>query len=92
LFENDISKLNDEQFKFKPGDVKYFCQNDVGFLIKLFKLISKNPLLETPFIKTFGYIKADTLLKEENKENRAFIIEIIKAHLFEKRNKSNKLC
>jgi len=40
LFKNNISKLNDKQYKFKPGDVKYFCQNDFGFLIKLFKFIS----------------------------------------------------
>jgi Fe-S cluster biosynthesis and repair protein YggX len=91
LFKNNISKLNDIQYKFKPGDVKYFCQTDSDFLIKLFKLISQNPLIEAPFIKTFGFIKAETLLKLENKEHRSFLIEIIKSYLFDKSNRSNKL-
>jgi hypothetical protein len=92
LFKTNISKLNDPQYKFKPGDVKYFCQTDFDFLVKLFNIIKENPLLEAPILNNFGYVKGDSLLKPENKENRALLIEIIKSYMFKKSSSSNKLC
>jgi len=61
-------------------------------LIKLFNIIGENPLVEAPFLDNFAYIKSDSLLKAENKEHRALLIEIIKSYMFKKESRSNKLC
>ena len=50
LFKNNIQQLNDHQFKFKTGDVKYFCQTDMAFMVKLFKIIKQTPLLEAKML------------------------------------------
>ena len=81
IFKNKIQRLNDPKFKFKASDVVWFCQIDPLFYVKLFEIIRETPLLESPLMRHFGYIKSEVLMEPACAEYREQIIDVIKSYI-----------